>query len=67
MQSGDILRSLSVGTHPLGDDDFTAFEAGTDLGGNTEDLDALEAWFAGGAPVTPPPAGRITRLDSPPG
>lgn len=50
-----------------GGDNFTAFEAGTDLGGNTEDLDALEAWFAGGAPVTPPPAGRITRLDSPPG
>lgn len=47
-----------------GGDNFTAFKAGTDLGGNTEDLDALEAFFASAA-VTPPATGRITRLDLP--
>ena len=48
-----------------GGDNFTAFKAGADLGGNTEDIDALEAYFAG-APVTPPATGRIIRLDPPP-
>lgn len=49
-----------------GGDNFTAFKAGTDLGGNIEDLDALEAYFAGGAAVVPPATGRITRIDPPP-
>ncbi len=47
-----------------GGDNFTAFKAGTDLGGAIEDLDALEAYVAQGS-VTPPPTGRITRLDLP--
>lgn len=48
-----------------GGDNFTAFKAGTDLDGNTEDLDALEAYFSGGAPVAVPPTGRIRRIDLP--
>lgn len=47
-----------------GGDNFTGFIAGTELGGATEDIDALEAWFANAA-VTPPAAGRITRVDAP--
>lgn len=50
-----------------GGDNFTAFKSGTDLGGATEDLDALEAWFAGGVTVAVPPLGRITQIDLPPG
>ncbi len=48
-----------------GGDNFTAFKSGTDLGGNIEDLDALEAYFAGGPAVAPPVTGRITRIDAP--
>lgn len=48
-----------------GGDNFTAFKAGTDLGGAIEDLDALEAYFASGAAVVPPLSGRITRIDLP--
>lgn len=47
-----------------GGDNFTAFRAGSDLGGNIEDIDAFEAYFAGAA-VTPPATGRITRIDLP--
>lgn len=47
-----------------GGDNFTAFKGGTDLGGNIEDLDALEAYFASGAAVVPPDTGRITRIDA---
>lgn len=50
-----------------GGDNFTAFKAGTDLGGSTEDIDALEAYFAGPEAKAPPPTGRITRMDLPPG
>lgn len=49
-----------------GGDNFTAFTSGSDLGGAIEDIDALEAYFAGGAARTPPSTGRITRLDLPP-
>lgn len=50
-----------------GGDNFTGFAAGSDLGGAIEDIDALEAYVAAAAPLTPPPAGRITRIDAPPG
>lgn len=49
-----------------GGDNFTAFTTGTDLPGRTiEDVDALEARFAKGDAVAPPPPGRITRIDKP--
>ena len=47
-----------------GGDNFTVFKTGADLGGNTEDIDALEAYFTG-ATVSPPPTGRIVRIDAP--
>lgn len=49
-----------------GGDGFTELIAGADLGGQIEDLDALEAYIAQG-PVAPPATGRITRIDLPPG
>jgi len=50
-----------------GGDNFTVFKSGSDLGGAIEDIDALEAYFAGATAKTPPLTGRITRLDLPPG
>lgn len=50
-----------------GGDNFTAFRDGADLGGKTEDIDAIEAYFRGAEPVAVPPAGRIVRVDLPPG
>lgn len=48
-----------------GGDNFTDFKLGTDLGGNIEDVDALEAYFGAGAQITPPRIGRISRIDLP--
>ena len=46
-----------------GGDNFTAFKSGTDLGGNIEDVDAFEAYFAGNATISPPATGRVNRID----
>lgn len=48
-----------------GGDNFTAFRDTTKLEALTEDLAALEAYFADRGEVIPPAAGRITRVDAP--
>ena len=67
LQDTRVYRVAISNFLATGGDNFTAFTAGTDLGGNTEDLDALEAYFADGAPVMVPALGRISRIDLPPG
>lgn len=50
-----------------GGDNFTVFVDLPDLpGGGQSDLAAFEAYLAANARLTPPPVGRLTRVDTPP-
>jgi 5'-nucleotidase len=65
IEDGRIYRVAVSNFLAAGGDNFTAFKAGTDLGGNIEDVDAFEAYFASSTAISPPSTGRITRIDAP--
>jgi 5'-nucleotidase len=65
IEDGRLYRVAVSNFLAAGGDNFTAFKAGTDLGGNIEDVDAFEAYFASSTAISPPSTGRITRIDAP--
>lgn len=77
--AGDRVTGIQINGKPLdlaasyrvtmnnflaaGGDGFSSFKAGKDQLVGKSDIEALEVYFSGGKPITPPATNRIRRLD----